>query len=236
MNRKMRNYTYSWGYFLFFRWFAASWLLHGVHVLDKTEKYLYVFFEVLLIVVVFGIMYALGCQTWWAYLIALIMVHTITWLTDSHWLVGFREVDKKFSSKGIILTLEYIEMVSHVFSKLSNIEAVLVYGSMSRRMFHNRSDLDIRIWQDGFSLKTFFMVQKYRFIGIWKYRIPLDLKLVDSMEYLKREMRSDEKAIVGYSKDGKPVYNSGFTLSDIKANPSEFLRENNPVWIAENKK
>ena len=127
-------------------------------------------------------------------------------------------------------------MVSHVFSKLSNIEAVLVYGSMSRRMFHNRSDLDIRIWQDGFSLKTFFMVQKYRFIGIWKYRIPLDLKLVDSMEYLKREMRSDEKAIVGYSKDDKPVYNSGFTLSDIKANPSEYLRENNPVWIAENKK
>lgn len=231
----MRNYTYVWGNLLFFRWFAASWLLHGVHVLDKTEKFLYVFFETLLIAVVFGIMYAVGCP-WWAYGVAFIVIHTLTWLMDSHWLVGFREVDKKFCSKGIAATLEYIEIVSNVFSGLPDVEAVLVYGSMSRRMFHNRSDLDIRIWQSGFSLKAFFMVQKYRFIGIWKYRIPLDLKLVDSMEYLKKEMRSDEKAIVGYSKGGKPVYNSGFTLSDIKADPSEFLRENNPVWMAEGSK
>ena len=231
----MRNYTYNWGSLLFFRWFIASWLLHGVHVLDKTEKTLYVLFETLLLVIVGAGLYILDCKQWWCYLIAFVIIHTFTWLTDSHWLVGFREVDKNFKSKGIIATLEYIELVSKVFSKQPNVEAVLVYGSMSRRMFHNRSDLDIRIWQNRFSLKTFFLVQKYRFIGIWKYRIPLDLKLVDSMEYLKKEMRSDEKAIVGYSKDNKPIYNSCFELSDIKAKPSEFLRENNSDWIAKNK-
>ena len=232
----MRNYTYNWGNLLFFRWFVASWLLHGIHVLDRTEKWLYVLCESLLLLVVFCAMFALGCHQWWAYLLAFVVLHTITWLTDSHWLVGFREVDKTFSSKGIVATLEYIERVSDVFAKCDNIEAVLVYGSMSRRMFHNRSDLDIRIWQSHFSLKAFVLVQKYRFIGIWKYRIPLDLKLVDSMENLKQEMRPDEKAIVGYSKGGKSVYNAGYCLSEIKAKPSDFLRENNPDWIAKNAK
>lgn len=227
----MRNYKYNWGNFLFFRWFIASWLLHGVHVLDKTEKYLYVTCEILLIATIFLVIYILDCKLWWIYLIAFIIIHTITWLTDSHWLVGFREVNKNFQSKGIISTLEYIEIVSKIFAEYSNVEAVLVYGSLSRKMFHNRSDLDIRILQNNFSFKTFLLVQKYRFIGIWKYKIPLDLKLVDSMTYLKKEMRPDEKAIIGYSKGNKPIYNSGVLLSEIQDHPTDFLRENNPEWI-----
>lgn len=232
----MRNYTYNWGNLLFIRWFVASWLLHGVHVLDKTEKYLYIICELLIILITYILFFILGFQSWVTYLIGFIIIHTITWLTDSHWLVGYREVSKNFSSKGLNPTLEYIELISNIFAKQTNIEAVLVYGSMSRKMFHNRSDLDIRIWQNGISIKTFFLVQKYRFIGIWKYKIPLDLKLVDSIEYLKQEMRPDEKAIVGYSKDNKPVYNSGYTLYEVKAHPSDFLRENNPNWITKNKK
>lgn len=232
----MRSYSYNWGHLLFLRWFMASWLLHGVHVFDKTEKYLYVLCEAVFISIVFGIMSIVGCGSLRAFLITFIIIHTITWLVDSHWLVGYREVNKSFRSKGLIVTLKYIERISEAFSKQSNVEAVLVYGSMSRKMFHNRSDLDIRILQKGFSLKTFFTVQVYRFIGIWKYRIPLDLKLVDSVDYLKNEMRPDERAIVGYSKGNKPVYNAGYTLSEVMMNPSNFLRENNPTWIRNNKK
>lgn len=232
----MRNYTYNWGNLLFFRWLVASWLLHGVHVFDKTEKRLYVLFELLIIFLCFLTAYLTGCRQWWAYLLIFCVIHTITWLADSHWLVGFREVDKHFKGRGINSTLNYIDRVGKTFSKDPNVEAVLVYGSMSRRMYHERSDLDIRIWQNKPSLKTFFNVQKYRFIGIWKYKIPLDLKLVDSMKYLKREMRLDEKAIVAYSKDGKPVWNAGFTLTEIQSAPESFLRKNNPTWIANNKK
>lgn len=232
----MRNYTYNWGNLLFFRWLAASWLLHGVHVFDKTEKSLYILFELLITAVCFGVAYLADCRHWWAYLIIFCVIHTITWLTDSHWLVGFREVDKHFKGRGIVSTLNYIERVGKEFAHDPNVEAVLVYGSMSRRMYHERSDLDIRIWQSKASLKTFLKVQKYRFIGIWKYRIPLDLKLVDSMDYLKQEMRPDEKAIVAYSRGDKPVWNQGFSLAEIQSAPETFLRKNNPNWIANTKK
>ena len=40
----------------------------------------------------------------------------------------------------------------------------------------------------------------------------------------------------GDSKGGKSVYNAGYCLSEIKAKPSDFLRENNPDWIAKNAK
>lgn len=231
----MRNYNHNWGKFLLFRWLVASWLLHGVHVFDKTEKQLYILCELLIVAVCCVGAYLIGCRQWCVYLIIICVIHTITWLTDSHWLVGFREVDKHFKGKGIISTLSYIDRVGKSFSKDPNVEAVLVYGSMSRRMYHDRSDLDLRIWQDRPSLQTFLNVQKYRFIGIWKYKIPLDLKLVDSMEYLKREMRPDEKAIVAYSKDHKPVWNTGFELSELQAAPESFLKKNNPEWIAKNK-
>ena len=219
----MRNYTYNWGSLLGLRWFVASWLLHGVHVFDKTEKLYYIICELVLQLMPITILYFCGVADWWLYLISLILVHSLTWLCDSHWLVGYREVDKTFRSKGIKGVIDYIDIVRKELYGNSNVSLIAVYGSLSRRKFHDRSDLDLRIVQENRSFFLFLKVQKLRFIGIWKYRIPLDLKLVDSEDYLKKEMREDEKAIVVYKKHDK-VYNEGVSFNEVVENPLSFLK------------
>ena len=92
-------------------------------------------------------------------------------------------------------------------------------------MYHDRSDLDLRVLQEGISLKVFWQIQKLRFIGIWRYKIPLDLKLVDSIEYLIDEMREDEKPIVIYKAE-QYIYNEGASFSSLKDNPKDFLKVN----------
>lgn len=220
----MRNYTYNWGALLGLRWFVASWLLHGVHVFDNTEKIYYIICELMLQLLPITILYFCGITDWWMYLLSLIFVHSLTWLCDSHWLVGYREVDKTFRSKGIKGVIDYIDIVRKELYENNNVSLIAVYGSLSRRKFHDRSDLDLRIVQEKRSFLLFLKVQKLRFIGIWKYRIPLDLKLVDSEDYLKKEMREDEKAIVVYKKYDK-VYNEGVSFEDVINNPESFLKK-----------
>ena len=219
----MRNYTFNWGKLLGLRWFVASWLLHGVHVLDKTERNYYILCELILQLMPLCALYLFEVDKIWTYILSIITVHTITWLCDSHWLVGYREVDKSFKSKGINAVIEYINYTKEELKSFKNVSVIALYGSMSRRMFHDRSDLDLRIVQEGKSFLLFLTIQKLRFIGIWKYKIPLDLKLVDSEEYLKEEMREDEKAIVAYKKKDF-VYNEGLDFSEIEKNPSAFLK------------
>lgn len=219
----MRNYTVNWGRFLVIRWFVASWLLHGVHVLDKTERLLYIFFELLALVLCYVVMMLCGVNCWVWYLVAFIILHTITWLIDSHWLVGYREVNKNFRGKGINSVIEFLEYSKQKLAHYENIEAIGVYGSISRRMYHDRSDLDLRIIQNAFSLPLFFDVQKLRFIGIWKYKIPLDLKLVDSVEYVKNEMRDDEKPVMIYKKHDS-FYNEGVSFEELKNDSEKFTK------------
>lgn len=220
----MRNYNYNWGVLLGFRWFIASWLLHGVHVFDKTERLYYILCEILLQFVSAIILFFLNFQEWWIYIFSIIFIHTITWLCDSHWLVGYREVNKKFKSKGIEGVINYIDIVKKTLADNKDVSLIAIYGSLSRRKFHNRSDLDLRVVQEKKNILLFFKIQKLRFIGIWKYKIPLDLKLVDSEEYLKKEMREDEKAIVVYKKYNN-IYNEGFNFSEIENNPDFFLKD-----------
>lgn len=219
----MRNYSYNWGKLLIFRWFIASWLLHGVHVFDKTEKFYYIICELVIQIIPLFILFLLNVQDWWIYLLSILIIHTITWLCDSHWLVGYREVNKKFKSKGIQGVINYINVVEKELKTNKNVSLIAIYGSLSRRKFHDRSDLDLRILQEHKDFYLFLKIQKLRFIGIWKYKIPLDLKLVDSEDYLKHEMREDEKAIVVYKKYEK-VYNEGLNFKEIENNPQLFLK------------
>lgn len=222
----MRNYSFKWGYLLGIRWFIASWLLHGVHVFDKTEKAYYILCETILQFIPICILYICNVNSWKIYALSITIVHTITWLVDSHWLVGYREVDKSFRSKGINGVIKYINVVKQKLANNNDVTVIAIYGSLSRKKFHDRSDLDLRIVQEKRNFALFLTVQKLRFIGIWQYKIPLDLKLVDSEDYLKKEMREDEKAIIVYKKYSK-VYNEGLEFKEIEDNPESFLKENN---------
>lgn len=226
----MRNYSVNWGRLLFFRWFPISWTLQAVHVLDRNERAFRIVLE-LIPVSIMVLLAAVGVFSWWVTLGAFTVLHTMFWLFDSTWLVGFREVYKGFKGKGILSIIEFVDWSMEELKDCDNISTITIYGSICRHKYHDRSDFDYRIVQERGSLKTYFKMIKLRAVGIWKYRIPLDLKLVDSADYLKAEMREDEHPIIPYNKYNTFYDMKGELYEDLKRNPMDFLRENTRLTL-----
>ncbi len=219
----MRNYTYNWGRLLFFRWLIVSWTLQAVHVLDKREQIFRILIELIPLLFI-GIFAWLGCYPWWVFGCCFLVIHTLFWLLDSTWLVGFREVCPKFKGKGLQSVIDYVDWCIKELKDCDNITAITIYGSICRHKYHDRSDFDLRIVQERSSLKAFLKMVKLRIVAIYKYRIPIDLKLVDSVEFLKKEMRDDEHPIVPFNKYDT-FYNEGDKYETLKANPTDYLRD-----------
>lgn len=218
----MRKYSVSWGKFLILRWLSVSWTLQGVHVLDMKEK---IFRIVLEFIPTVGIvtLSIMGFYPWWVTLCVFVALHTAFWLFDSTWLVGFREVYSGFKGKGIRSIINFVDWSIEELKDCDNITAITIYGSICRHKYHDRSDFDLRIVQERASLKCFFKMIKLRTVAIYKYRIPIDLKLVDSVDFLKKEMREDERPIVPYSKYDS-FYNEGDSYEMLKADPDSYKR------------
>lgn len=220
----MRNYKHNWGKFLIVRWFIISWTLQAIHVLDKSERCFRVILE-LIPFTVLVLLWAFGICHLWVMLFLIIAIHTLFWLFDSTWLVGYREVNKKFKGKGLQSVIDFVDWSVDVLKDCNNISAITIYGSICRHMYHDRSDFDLRIVQEGGKIKTYFKMIKLRTVAIWKYRIPIDLKLVNSVEFLKNEMREDEHPIVPFNKY-PTFYNEGDSYQQLKDHPENYLKIN----------
>lgn len=219
----MRNYSYNWGNYLFIRWFVVSWILQAIHVLDKSEKLFRIVLEAipLFLLVILFIIFSFP---FWVAVVLFLIIHTLFWLFDSTWLVGYREVNKHFKGKGIESIIEFVDWSIEELKSCDNITAIAIYGSICRHKYHDRSDFDFRIVQNKGSLKTYFKMIKLRRVAIWKFKIPIDLKLVDSVDFLKEEMREDEHPIVPYNKFTF-FYNEGDSYEYFKNNPHEYLKD-----------
>ena len=220
----MRNYKIKWGKLLFIRWIIISWVLQAVHVLDKRERIFRIFLEFLFLLPVI-VIYDVSNANSKIYSIAyIISIHSLFYLFNSTWLVGYREVNKKFKGKGIQSIVDFSNYVKEDIKNCDN-NAVLLYGSLPRKKYHNRSDLDIRIIRSSNdNVKLFFKAIKYRAVGIWKYKIPVDLKVVDSMDYLKKEMRDDERPIIISKKEAFQVFNQGAPFESLEKRPNDFVK------------
>lgn len=228
----MRNYSINWGRFLFFRWLPISWTLQAVHVLDTKEKIFRIVLELIPVAIIVALA-VMDVYSWWVALGAFVVLHTLFWLFDSTWLVGFREVYTGFRGKGIQSVIDFTDWSIKELKDCENVSAIAIYGSICRHMYHDRSDFDLRIVQSHGSLKTYFKMIKLRAVGIWKYKIPMDLKIVDSQDYLRMEMREDEHPIIAYNKYDNFYDMTGDKYENLKQNPMLYLRDDNvikPSW------
>ena len=221
----MHNYFISWGKFLFLRWLPISWTLQAVHVLDKKEMVFLIVLELIPIAVIVWLA-VVGVFSWWAALGAFVVLHTLFWLFNSTWLVGFREFYTGFKGKGILSVIDFVDWSMEELKDCGNISAIAIYGSICRHKYHDRSDFDLRIVQERSYLKTYFKMIKLRAVAIWKYRIPIDLKLVDSVDFLKEEMREDEHPIIPFNKYNTFYDMKGDLYDDLKQHPMKYLRDN----------
>ena len=128
----MRDYSISWGKFLFLRWLPISWTLQAVHVLDKKEMVFRIVLEMIPIAVIVWLA-VVGVLSWWAALGAFVVLHTLFWLFDSTWLVGFREVYTGFKGKGIQSVMAFVDLSMKELKECGNISANAIYGCICRR-------------------------------------------------------------------------------------------------------
>lgn len=155
-----------------------------------------------------------------------LLLHTCFWHFDSTWLVGFREVYHGFKGKGILSIISFMDWSIEELKECDNIVAITIYGSICRHNYHDRSDLDLRIVQERGSLFAYFKMIKLRIVATYKYRIPLDLKLVDSQSFLQKEMREDEHPIIVYDKYLDFYDKLGDSYNELKSNPERFKKTN----------
>ena len=204
--------------------FPVSWTLQAVHVLDRKERAFRIGLELIPVAVIVTLA-SVCIYSWWVALALFVVLHTLFWLFDSTWLVGFREVYTGFKGKGIQSVIDYVDWAVEELKDCDNIGAVTIYGSICRHMYHDRSDFDLRIVQDYSSLKTYLIGIKLRAVGIWKYKIPMDLKIVDSQDYLRKEMREDEHPIIAYNKYDSFYDMKGDSYEALKANPLTYRKD-----------
>lgn len=219
----------KWGKLRIVRFLLIGWTFQAVHTLDLTEKLFRIVFEGVLFIL-FVLWYRKltpSPLSWISYIAIFAILHTVVLLINGAGLDGLRECFEFIKNPGIEGIISYLLIVRKLIVPGDAAECILVYGSMTRNMFHDRSDLDVRIirrtgiWR---SLYIMLLAIGLRAIAAWLYHIPLDLKVVDSMDYLKAEMRSDEKPIVVYCRPGFEIFNRGVDLTEVCRNPSVVLR------------
>ena len=211
-----------------FRNLPVGWVLQILHSTDKSDRRFRLVLELVVLLGSFICIYLLNNRlTVVSGVSAFIVIHTLSWFLMGNFWVYMLDSFLFVKNTGLDDTLKYIQLVERAYEKSDSCNAVLIYGSFCRNMFHGRSDLDIRIVRRTDSiigLWALFLGLYFRAYSFFKL-IPADFQVVDSMEFLTNQMRDDEKPVVAYKRQGFNIANEGRPLSDVLNNPSSVLKE-----------
>ncbi len=98
----------------------------------------------------------------------------------------------------------YLNAMAQRLKRSGSVSGLAVYGSVSRAMWHDRSDIDIRMLRrPGFLnlVASSLLTMQERFIA-FLYRQPMDLYLADDTDFLAR-MRADEEPFLLIKRDDR---------------------------------
>jgi len=216
------------GRFRAFRNLPVGWVLQIIHSTDTTERYFRILFELFFFAIFLG--------TWTqvkvtdshvsTFLLSFIVVHTLSWFFVGNFWVYMLDSFLWVKNPGIKKTVDFMLFCRKAFTLLDCCEAVLVYGSMSRSMFHNRSDLDLRVIRRTDSPLGYMAI----LIGFWARLLsfflilPVDLQVVDSLKFLHKQMRDDEQPIAIYIRKGFQLEVNKISLQSLTEDPSVVLK------------
>ena len=207
----------------------VGWVTQALHSADWSERALRIFIELVII----GVLYQ-GLRWVWGkpllvcprLLLAVLAGHTLMWLLSGNFWVYVIDSFAFFRNPGLPKIMRFVAQTRALFTKYPTCDAILIYGSMCRFQFHMRSDLDLRIvrrrgsaW--GFLALLFgFALRVKSFLLL----LPVDLQVVDSFEFLKHQMRADEKPIAVYVRPGLEI-ETGLGFDRLVNNPQIVLKE-----------
>jgi hypothetical protein len=202
--------------------------LQAIHATDRSETVFRAAIEAALVAMTaYGLVEAAAVATLPAAVLAAFAVtHTLLWcLTGNYW-VYMLDSFVWVRNPGLDKVLAFVTFAHAALTRVDCCEAILIYGSFCRGQFHGRSDLDLRALRRtdsplgllalpiGFALRarSFFIM------------MPVDLQVVDSMDFLRRQMRSDERPIVVYARPGFELSEAGRSFGEVERDPGSVLR------------
>lgn len=172
---------------------VKNWIHQGFTYLDRTEKFYRVIWELIPFgLCVLGLSYT-SVPLWMVILVSFVVSHTLNWAFNDNIWTCIQFTFPWAMNPGNEKTLAYLEDMERRFSKYECVTGVMVYGSLSRGVWHEKSDLDTRIMRkpgvwNGF--KCYILVHLERLRAFY-YKQPLDMYMADSVKFLDL-MRDDE--------------------------------------------
>jgi predicted nucleotidyltransferase len=174
----------------------TNWLHQGFTYLDVTECIARVFFEVfptVVLVFILKLLMAISFLNVWLWIVSVIIVHTLNWMFNFTFWANIIFAFPWLRNPGEVATKEYLNIMACRLKHCNAISGILLYGSVARGQWHDRSDLDIRfLRRPGFinGLKAAVLHTRERVIA-FLCRQPLDSYIADGENFLLK-MRKDE--------------------------------------------
>jgi predicted nucleotidyltransferase len=180
-----------------------QWIHQGFTYLDKTEMFYRVIWELIPFLIFFSFLYSfVEINIYIIVIISFLLGHTLNWIFNFNFWTCLCFTFPNLKNPGNDRTIKYLIKFQERMLKSDSIAGCMIYGSLSRGMWHIKSDLDMRILRrkgviNGF--KAYLVVFRERLIALW-YKQPLDLFMADSIEFLDK-VRDDEFPIFLKNKD-----------------------------------
>lgn len=217
------------GRFRAFRNIPTGWLLQAIHSTDRSERYFRLLMEFMTLAFVYWVfMELVNGKPIIILCVAFVINHTITWFITGNFWVYMLDSFLWVKNPGIDGVIKYIQLTKSIFVATHSVDAILIYGSMCRGQLHIRSDLDLRVLRSPgiknavVSLSVGYLLRVYSFF----IRMPVDIQVIDSMEFIRQQMRADEHPINVYLRKGVIIPEIGMDFSDVEANPEIVLKDN----------
>ncbi len=182
-----------------------NWIHQGFLYMDRSEMFFKFFTEVSEFLLVGVLLYWFGRHTMSIAsisVVSFIIVHTFNWITNNLFWSIVMFAFPNLKNRGMEQTYKYLKDMANRLRENKSITGMALYGSVSRKQWHERSDLDIRFLRaSGFlnALHANLIMMRERFIA-FLLRQPTDIFLADDIDFLLK-MRSDEKPLFLIKRD-----------------------------------
>jgi predicted nucleotidyltransferase len=209
---------------------TIGWLSHAIHSTDYSERVFRIAIEISLMLICFNLIMYRGffnSDIFSSAAVTVIVCHTIMWMLDGNFWVYMLDSFDWMRNPGIKRIISYVKLCRKLFQVADLCNAILIYGSMCRGEFHDRSDLDLRIIRRNDSWLGMLCLPVALFLRIISFFVilPVDLQVADSYEFINRQMRKDELPVVVHLRDGFNLKSTGKRFGEIEKNPASVFRK-----------
>ncbi len=176
-----------------------GWAHQGFFYLDRTQRIGRVVLEIVPTAILAGLIGAvagISLSHIWLWCASLFLAHTLNWILNGNWWAGMLFAFPHLRNRGDRATCAYLNGMADRLRRDRAISGAMVFGSVARGKWHERSDVDVRllrrpgVWN---GVTGVLVLLRERWIALWS-RQPLDIYLVDGIPFLKR-MRADEPPV-----------------------------------------